>query len=348
VPEVSLASEPVSAQPPSRSYLAKKFVRRNKSIVLTCGLIFFILTASTFFSSWLYLREKRAHEEAVAAEEKQLKLQNQTVLLQNLAEEREKFMSAEEAYENGHRDSADEIIDGIKSFQPGPDHVALYRELGDWHAMNNRWGKATDRFAVIFQINCNAQKVPTLDDQRYGVLLVAQGRLREFEKFRQGLIARNNSIESVQSAQRLIRFCLLMPAEKSFLQNLGDAAALVQDSLRDDGKTPENNWENSAFTLALLAYRQARFNESANWCAQALAHSGGAQPRDTNVKILKAMSDFRIGNKSLAESELDVCKKTLDDSTKVSDSTTQPHQNDWYLWLNSKVYLQEAESLIRP
>ncbi len=342
-----LANEPVSARPPSRTYLARKFIRRNKTVFLACLLTFLVLTASTVMSSWMYLREREARRMAVAAEQKQLKLQNQTVQLESLAEEREKFMSAEEMYEHGRREDADALLEQVKNFQPGSDHATLYRELGDWHAVNGRWSQALERFSVLFQINNNGQKATSLDDERYAAILVDQGRADEYEQFRSELVARNTGAASVQSAQRLIHLCLLMPADKAWLQNLDEPAALLRDSLKQEAGISRANLENSAFALALLAYRAGRFAEAADWCSQALAHSEGSQPRETNVRTLQAMSSFQNGDRKGTIAELDACKKFMEDQPAGPNSPSHNRQNDWYLWLTATLHLREAENLIK-
>ncbi|HTB84180.1 MAG TPA: serine/threonine-protein kinase [Candidatus Sulfotelmatobacter sp.] len=342
-----LANEPVSARPPSRAYLAQKFVRRNKTVFFACLLTFLALAASTVMSSWMYLREREARRMAVAAEQKQLTLQHETLQLESLAEEREKFMSAEEMYENGRRDDADALLEQVKQFQPGSDHATLYRELGDWHAVNGRWSQALERFAVLFQINNNGQKDTSLDDERCGALLVDQGRLNDYEQFRRDLVARNTGADNVQSAQRLIHYCLLVPADKAWLQNLDEAAALLRNSLQDEAGISRGNWENSAFALALLAYRSGHFAEAADWSSQALARSEGSQPREANIRILRAMSSFQNGDKEGAISELDACRKVVDDHPATPNDPAHLRQTDWYLWLTTKIHLREAENLIK-
>lgn len=342
-----LANEPVSARPPSTAYLAQKFIRRNKTVFFACLLTFLALAASTVMSSWMYLREREARQMAVAAEQKQLTLQHETVQLEDLAEEREKFMSAEEMYEHGHREEADALLEQVKRFQPGSDHATLYRELGDWHAINGRWSQALERFAVLFQINNKGQKNTSLDDERYAAILVDQGRLNDYEQFRRDLVARNTGTNDLQSAQRLIHLCLLMPADKAWLPNLDEAAALLRTSLQQEAGISRSYWENSAFALALLAYRSGHFAEAADWCSKALARSEGSQPREANVGILRAMSNFQNGDRAGAIAELEACKKVVEDHPGEPNDLTHVRQTDWYLWMTAKIHLREAENLIR-
>jgi eukaryotic-like serine/threonine-protein kinase len=342
-----LDNQPVSACPPSRIYLTQKFIRRNKVVVVASVATFLVLAASTVVSSWLFLREQEAHRRELAAERRQAALQNEAVTLQQTAMERQKFMSAEEAFEQGHREEADLLLDEIRSFKPGADHVALYRELGDWHVANGRWSKALERFATLFQINDSGQAEPSLDDQRYAVILVDQGRLDDYKLFRTTLVARNNGAGSVLSAQRLIHLCLLTPADEVFLHSLGEPAAVLVDSFKSGGKMSSTNAENSAFALALLAYRSGHFSESAEWCARAVARTEGSQSRDVNARLLKAMCAFQKGDVDVARGELAACKKIVEGHLTEPHDSSRIRQSNWYYWLTAKIHLGEAERLIR-
>jgi serine/threonine protein kinase len=63
-----LKGEAVVAAPPSRAYRAKKFVRRNKGLVLALSAVAVALTAGLAASTTMYLREQRARERADAKE----------------------------------------------------------------------------------------------------------------------------------------------------------------------------------------------------------------------------------------------------------------------------------------
>ncbi len=63
-----LSGEAVVAAPPSRAYRAKKFVRRNKGLVLALSAVAVALMAGLAASTTMYLREQRARERADAKE----------------------------------------------------------------------------------------------------------------------------------------------------------------------------------------------------------------------------------------------------------------------------------------
>jgi tetratricopeptide (TPR) repeat protein len=62
-----LGNEPVLARPPSAAYRLKKLVQRNKLVFAAAAAVAAALVAGLGVSSWLYLREKTARQQAVAA-----------------------------------------------------------------------------------------------------------------------------------------------------------------------------------------------------------------------------------------------------------------------------------------
>ena len=56
-----LANEPVVARPPTTAYRAQKLVRRNKLVFAAVGAVALALTTGLSFSTWSFLRERKAH-----------------------------------------------------------------------------------------------------------------------------------------------------------------------------------------------------------------------------------------------------------------------------------------------
>jgi WD40 repeat protein/serine/threonine protein kinase len=78
-----LADQPVQACPPSACYRVRKFVRRNKRIVVTAALVSLTLVAGTVVSAWQAIRATRAEVQADAqrqiAERNAAEAQRQTI-----------------------------------------------------------------------------------------------------------------------------------------------------------------------------------------------------------------------------------------------------------------------------
>ena len=343
-----LADEPVSARPPSRIYLLKKLVRRNQVAFAASALVFLALTVSTVVSSWLLMREREARQRAVKAEQKQYGLQQEAVKLKATAQDEQQFMKAEEAFEGGHRDQADELLGEIKSLKGTTSHAALFRGLGDWDVINGRPTKALDRFALLFQINEAEQADASLDDQRYGVLLVDQGLLSDYDRFRRALVNRESGTENVTAAQRAIRDCLLIPASSDLLRSLDEFAVLTQNSFESGAdKISVVNSENYCYSIALWKYRVNNFSNSVAWCTRGLNYHNGAQSRDVNIRLLLAMSRAQLGNVVDARAELAACRKIIEDAFAAGFDKSKNRQSLWYNWFTSRIYLHEAELLLK-
>jgi serine/threonine protein kinase len=336
-----LANEPVIARPPSRLYLMQKFVRRNQVIVASSALVFLALVSSTVVSSLLYLREREARQRTVEAEKAAMRSQA-------TAEDEQIFMKAEEAYENGHREEADALLNEVKSYRAGSEYAALFRKLGDWHVANGRWPQALERFAELYEMNQAGQNDTSLDDQRYFVLLVDQGKLEDYDRCRRQLAEREKGIDNPTAAQRTLHICLLTPAEPGWLPALDEFGVLTQNSLDAGAQNMSTtDAEYSCYALALLAYRNNNFEQAVAWCARASSFHRGVQPRDVNIRLVLAMSRAKLGDLEYASNELVACRKIIEDNFTAGFENTNSRLPLWVYWFESRILLREAETLIK-
>ena len=240
-----LDNEPVFARPPSRLYRLQKLVRRNRVVFVAVGLVALALMVGTVVSTWLFLREREARQRAMKAEQQKTIFQQEADRLREATEDHRKFLKAAELYRRGKREEADALLGEIKSPQMTQEYAAMYRTLGDWQIGNKNWLRALDRFAVLSQINQSDYLDSSLDDQRYAVLLVDQGKLDEYERFRESLVSREVGTVNSVVAERVVRQCLLTPANGQLLSALSGFAEITRNSL-------ENN--NSKIPSGLAAY----------------------------------------------------------------------------------------------
>ena len=75
--ERHLNNEPVVARPPSRLYRFQKSVLRNKLAFAAVGAVTLSLSLGLGLSTWLFLKERQAHQRAVAAEKTQIRLRQE-------------------------------------------------------------------------------------------------------------------------------------------------------------------------------------------------------------------------------------------------------------------------------
>ena len=110
--------------------------------------------------------------------------------------------------------------------QPSLANAAVFRELGELHAVRQEWPEAGEYFASLLKVNqLDGWNHATRDGFACGVTLAALGRDAEYERFREDSIARFNATENPIVAERIVKISLLRPADGRALASL---ASLVE------------------------------------------------------------------------------------------------------------------------
>jgi serine/threonine protein kinase len=136
------ANEPVLARPPSRAYLLRKFVQRNRlGVGAAAGILLsLILGLGTAFT--YYLREKVAREEQIHL--RQIAEKAHASELKRYAEARgwEEFAHISLLLSEGKTQEADELLrrTPLSSIQLSSRSSSLLRSLGNWNALRGRRG----------------------------------------------------------------------------------------------------------------------------------------------------------------------------------------------------------------
>ena len=351
-----LDNEPVFARPPSRLYRLQKLVRRNKVVFAAGTLTMLAMTVSTIVSTWLLLREREARERATQAEQQKSSLQQETDRLREVSEDNQRFLKAAELYRRDKRDEANALLDEVRAPKTTPEYAPMYRVLGDWAIDNGHWQVALRRFESLSEISAIERVDGPLDDLRYVSLLVDQGELAKYERFRETLIARNVGNEDRAVDERLIRECLLTPASDELTRALGRFAALTEDSLATNKSLAATNKvvppphlaAYYAYSLAMIAYRRGDYSGAENWCQRALAYHRGVQSRDVSIQLIQAMTDARLGRADKAETELVACRQTIESAFQSENeiNKSKTWQGFWFDWVCARIHLREATALI--
>src|SRR5207237_8571848 len=119
--------EPVKACPPRKFYRFKKLIRRNKIVVTAGALVMISLVAGLGDSAWMFTKERKALQRALAAEDKARKEQSEakaaSVKFQNSEREKNRNLYAAEmaltrsSWEDGQVERA---LDLLRSHIPKP------------------------------------------------------------------------------------------------------------------------------------------------------------------------------------------------------------------------------------
>ncbi len=224
-----LQDEPVIARPQSQLYRLQKLVKRNKIVFAAGAVVAAALILGLGAATWMFFREKAARREAVAAEEQQSILRREADEARRRAEIRQEVTQAAFAISQDRFDEADQKSREISEVPASLESAAVFRSLGEWHALNGRFKTAAERFGVLSQANqFDNWNVASADVLARAAVLAEQGDPEAYEQFRAATVQQLSDTGNPVVAERAIKATLLFPVERSFYDSL---AALVKTAL---------------------------------------------------------------------------------------------------------------------
>ena len=350
-----LNHEPVVARPPSRFYRFQKLVRRNQVIFTATGAVAVALIIGLGTSTRLFFMEKAARQRAVAAERQQARLRQEAeqaeareAELRRQAETREKITQATVLMSQDKFDEADALISGVSLTQPTVEGAAVVRSLGEWHALQNQWQPAADRFTLLLQIDqLDGWDISTLDYLECGSVLIELGDMAGYERFRQAIIA--HVADAVYPfTDRIIKISLLLPADEKMLKALEplaeEEAKSFTTNVNADGDVFLAAWR--SVSLGLMEYRRGDYTKAAAWCRRCLDYSEYNAPRAATARVILAMACQQLGQPDEARSELAQGRKIIEDKFQSGLNRGTGVQGFWFDWLFGRILLGEATALI--
>jgi hypothetical protein len=341
-----LSNEPVIARPPSRIYRFQKLVRRNKIVFLATGAVSIALLIGFGMSTWLFLKEREARQWAVNAEDNERELRRQ-------AETREKISQAAYLISQDHLDDADSVLsDNSLAIRPSIESAAVFRSLGEWHALQNQWDKAAQRFQTLVQVNqLDGWDNDTLDHLRLGTALEELGDANGYRSFCQETIRHFAGTTNPIAAERTIKISLLSPPDAAILRDLEPLAQVASQTFAHaDTNNADAIFHASwgSVSLALMEYRQGNDTNAVEWCHQCLAYSQENEPRTATAQIIMAMSDLRMGKTNQAASEFAEGRQTIENKFEDALEPGDGEQGFWFDWVFGRIILDEAEKEFGP
>jgi hypothetical protein len=335
-----LSCEPVSAHPRSGFYQFKKLVRRNRVVFATGGIVAVALVIGLGTSTWLFLRERDERQRAVTAEQQQAHLRME-------AESRARMTQAALLVSQEKFDDADRLLSDMSFTQPTVEGAAVLRSVGEWHALQGHWKLAADRFSRLLQVDqLDGWDVFTLDYLRLGPAYVEMGDTDGYERFREDAVGRFAGA-TCPAADRILKICLLTPADKRFLGTLRAVAADTAKSFAEadqGGDIFRAAWE--SVSLALWEYRQGNYAKSAEWAQRCLACPEKNAPRAATARAILAMSFFRQGRAEEASAGLPAGEEIAEGRSKGRLDHGTPVQGFWFDREFARILVREARALI--
>jgi serine/threonine protein kinase len=271
-----LDNEPVVARPPSKFDRLRKLVRRNKVVFASGAAVTAALIIGLGLSTWLFFKERASRHEAERGRVNEM-------LLRRQAEAQATVGQAAMLLGQNRFEEADRLVAGISSPETVLEGGAVFRPLGDWAAVQNRWKRASECFAVLARVDqTEAWDLATLDGTRCAVTLVEIGDKAAYDRFRRAAIAFFSKTTDPVVVERTVKNSLVLPGDKSLMDALAPLADLAAKSISPASAPGEvEPWGGAiawrCVSLALMDYRRAHYTEAIDWGKRCLGYSDDKQ-----------------------------------------------------------------------
>jgi len=331
-----LDNEPIVARPPSNIYRLQKLVRRNRIVFLAGGAVSAALLIGTVTSTWLLVKERKAHARETAllleaeAREKTIQAATQGSVL-----------AALEKYQD-----ADKLFGIISLDTPSKESAAMLRALGSWHAVNGHWRQAVERFAALVKVDQHDNwGLIALDYLQLGPALIESGDLSGYAQMRQNVIARFAGVTD-PIVDRVLKANLLLPLNEQIKGNLEPHAKVTLttfDTVKKDDPL-KAAWH--AVTLGLWEYRRGDYAEATNWCLRCLDFHEANAVLNATVHLILAMSHQQMNQSLKALSELRLSQPLIEMNFNKEPDFGNGSDGFWFDWAFARILLRECQQLI--
>ena len=343
-----LNHEPVSARPPGGFYRLAKLVRRNKGVFAAGGVVLLSLVLGLGAATAMYFqanRDRAAAEEARANE----------AALREEAEIGQKIAQAAVLVRYDRFREADELLEGIppRMAEPSLESAETFQALGFWHAKEEHWEKAAERFTALAYSLTEADESDTdavsLRLQPAAASLCEAGDLAGYQRLRRMAVERFGDTSHPIVAEQVVKACLLRPAGGEFLARLDPLESLMlaaQESAQGDEEADQNLVAWREFAIGLIEYRKGDFERCAEWLERCAASPSKNLARDAIRRAVLAMVFYRENRVIEAEAELAASRRILTERIAREPGIFEEWEPMWQDWVNARILVREAEAMM--
>lgn len=354
-----IANEPVSARPPSRIYLLRKFVRRNRVACLASLAIFGSLVLGFGFAYYSFLRERGARQEQARLRGISETARANEARLRKLSMARENMAQVAALLSEGKTEEADEMLrhSPLSEIEPSLEAANVLRSLGSWNAMRGRWDQAADCYLLLTQANRFSSPddmIAREDLVSAGAAIAEDGDPLKYQRFRDWALSRFGDIDRPLHAQQVIQSTLLLPASPGFLDQLEHHRLVLEkeeyekDHLNPGWEVERAGW--CAWSNALLCHRRGEPEKALYWGELALSYQVPKQALSAVIHPLLAMAHYRLGHPEAARRELDNAREWINYAFKPdlvpAYEPLGQDQGFWWDWVQARLLFREAETLV--
>jgi tetratricopeptide (TPR) repeat protein len=233
---------------------------------------------------------------------------------------------------------------------PSLANAAVFRELGEWHAVRQGWQEAGEYFVSLLKVNqLDGWNQVTLDYLAYGAVLAEMRDAKSYESFREEAIRRFEGTHLPTAAERIIKIGLLQPGDGKVLAALAPLAEVAARPFTTANESAEINASREAWpaiSLGLFEYRSGRYAKAIEWCRRCLACREDIPVRTATARLILAMSFRQERERETALSELEQARNILESGFEDGLKHGRWDRGLWFDWVFSRVLLREASELL--
>jgi hypothetical protein len=349
-----LQDEPVAARPPSRLYRLRKLVRRNKVAFAAIGATTLALVGGLTISTWLFFRASNAERQQAQLRGVAEEALSREAEMRRRAEEREKVARAAILLSQRKQAEADALL-GEGSFrltQPSIEASEVFRALAEWNALRGNLHRAAQCLLALIQVNrfdeSDQSDKATVDLLPVAPTLIEAGEVATYENVRRMAISRFGQSRNAIAAEQILKICMLLPADKKFLEDAGPLARVAAESLKGQS-VPAGALEAwRSMVLGMVEYRRGDDQAAWDWSQRCLAFPVREASRDAAAYFVQAMAAWRMNRPSEARLLLQKGRQIVKERSARPLVTRDRDGSAWFDWFDAWILQREAGALIEP
>jgi hypothetical protein len=332
-----LNNELVEARPPSTFYRFQKLVRRNKTVFAAVSAVAAALVIGLSLSLYLFIRERDAHQRAVAAEKEQARLREQAeagraleAQMRQQAEIGKQYADAGLMLSQRRFSEAENLM---VSLPPHPAAASIFSVLGTVHAARTEWAGAITNYSKVIAL------IPD-DHLAYhflAALFIQTGDAEGYRRHCAEILRRFGATTNAAIAERTTKDCSILPPPAPELP----AIARLADTAIAAGPT-HKSWPYFEFAKGLSEYRQGHFADAVEWL-QKIVDLKSDKYRAVQAHMTLAMAQHHLKQNDEARATL---AKGLAIAEARFPKVDQGLDEQWQDWIFAHALMREAKALI--
>lgn len=181
------------------------------------------------------------------------------------------------------------------------------------------------------------------------------GKPGDYAAFRKWAVERYEKDAAALDVSRLFHAVLLVPADPESLARMDLLKPTLEKSEFNKQKI-SGGWDMEAaiwraFGLALLEYRQGRFQQARQWAEVGLRFPPARDYIYAALEPVHAMACFRLGDVKTAKASLESARKRVGKAFSPDlPAAYEPlgvHQGFWWDWIIARILFREAVAIVQ-